>query len=516
LNRSEKVELYEQIRREYEHGVGTIKGVARKLGVHRRMVREALGSAMPRERKKAIRERPKLVLAVPFITAILEGDQRAPRKQRHTARRIWNRLRVERPEVEVAESTVRQYVRKRKLEMGLMGRETFIPQSYRWGSEAQVDWYEAYAEIDGEERKVYIFCLRSMASGGAFHHAYPHASQQAFLEGHELAFDYYQGVFEVLRYDNLASAVRKILRGHQREETARFIAFRSHWGFRSEFCTPGEGHEKGGVENEGGYFRRNHLVPVPKARSLEELNLRLLAACKEEEGRVISGRTQSVGAAMQIEREHLRPLAPEGFQLAAVHFPLVNASGCVKVLTNFYSVPLPVGVEVQAKVYSTYVEIWHQGRRVARHERSFGRQQQVLDLEHYLEALRKKPGALAGSTPLEQWRAQGRWPTSYDRFWVVLKQRQGQQEGTRSMIDLLRLGCRHGYEQLERAVEQALELGCSDVGAVRLLLESEGVEPRRPAELMEIGALRAYDRPQPTMSNYDQLLRDWPTGEVIQ
>src|SRR5207247_9053360 len=129
------------------------------------------------------------------------------------------------------------------------------------GGGGGVDGCGGCAELDGGVRKAYVFCLRSMASGGAFHRAYPHASQQAFLEAHELAFEYFGGVFRVLRYDNLKSAVKKILRGYQREETARFIGFRSHWGFAADFCTPGEGHEKGGVEGEGGQFRRNYLVP---------------------------------------------------------------------------------------------------------------------------------------------------------------------------------------------------------------------------------------------------------------
>jgi transposase len=110
--------------------------------------------------------------------------------------------------------------------------------------------------------------------------------RQAFLEAHELAFAFFSGVFKVLRYDNLKSAVKKILRGHRREETARFIGFRSHWGFASEFCTPGEGHEKGGVEGEGGHFRRNYLVPVPSVQHLEELNLFLLSGSVMEQSRV--------------------------------------------------------------------------------------------------------------------------------------------------------------------------------------------------------------------------------------
>jgi hypothetical protein len=355
-----------------------------------------------------------------------------------------------------------------------------------------------------------------MASGGAFHCAFPHASQQAFLEAHERAFVYFGGVFAVLRYDNLKSAVKKILRGHQREETTRFLAFRSHWGFQSEFCTPAEGHEKGGVEGEGGYFRRNHMVPVPQVASWEALNVFLLDESRQDEQRWIGDRSQTVGVGMNMEREHLQALPEEGFDLAAIHFPHVNANGCVKVLTNFYSVPVPVGVEVQAKVHSSYVEIWHQGECVARHERCFNRQQKVLNLEHYLEALTKKPGAFAGSTPLEQWRAQGRWPASFDRFWEMLKQRRGRQPGTRAMIDVLLLGRQHGYPRLQAVIEKALDMNCFDVEAVRLLLDAERNRKREPQETVEVGALRLYDRPQPTTRNYDQLLENYSGSGVMQ
>jgi transposase len=266
------VELFEDIRREYDFGVGTVLGVARKLGVHRRMVREALGNAVPSRHKKAERKRPRLAPVAPFIDAILEADRPAPRKQRHTAHRVYQRIRAERPGCEVAESTVRRYVREKKRALGLTSREVCVPQSYDWGSEAQVDWYEAFADLNGERQKLQVFSLRSMASGGAFHRAYLRATQQAFLEAHELAFSYFGGVFHRLRFDNLKVAVKKILRGCQPEETARFIAFRSHWRFAAEFCTPAEAHEKGSIEGEVGYFRRNHWVPVPQAQDLEALN----------------------------------------------------------------------------------------------------------------------------------------------------------------------------------------------------------------------------------------------------
>ena len=509
------MELFEQIRREYEHGVGTIKGVARKFGVHRRMVREALNSAMPLSAQRPLRQKPKLGAATEFIDRILQADRKAPRKQRHTAHRIWTRLSKEMPELRVAESTVRRYVRSKKRELGLAGGETFVPQAYAWGREAQVDWYEAWGELDGERQKVFVFCMRSMASGGSYHRAYPHASQQAFLEAHELALRYFGGVFALVRYDNLKSAVQRILRGFQREETQRFLAFRSHWGFESEFCNPARGNEKGGVEGEAGYFRRNHLVPLPAARDLEHLNELLLEACREEQQRVIAGRTQTIGAAMASEREHLRPLAGEGFDLAAVSFPLVNSSGCVNVLTNFYSSPLPTGTRTQARVFAAHVEIWHAGRCVARHERCFSRQQKILNLEHYLEVLAKKPGAFAGSAPLEQWRAQGRWPASFDLFWERLRERHGRQEGTRAMIEVLQLGRDHGYERLREVVEQALESGGSDVGMIRYLLQPRPLAGTTATAALELGWLSRYERPQPSLVDYDRLLLS-ASAEVLQ
>ena len=310
--------------------------------------------------------------------------------------------------------------------------------------------------------------------------------------------------------------MKKILRGHQREETARFIGFRSHWGFASEFCTPGEGHEKGGVEGEGGQYRRNYLTPVPHVRDLEELNQLIAAGMNEEQSRVIAGRSLSIGAAMIAEREHLLPLAEESFDLASVHFPQINASGCAKVLTNFYSAPLPVGTSVEAKAYSSYVEIWYQGRCMARHERCYERHQKVLELDHYLDALLKKPGALSGSTALEQCRAQGRWPACYDLFWKAASEREGRFAGTRVMIDVLLLRREHGAKQVRQALEAALEMGCANLSAIQYLLRVDHRE-QAPSPLPgDIGALSRYDRPQPSLEAYEQLRPNWTAAEVLQ
>jgi hypothetical protein len=284
------------------------------------------------------------------------------------------------------------------------------------------------------------------------------------------------------------------------------IAFRSHWGFQTEFCNPARGNEKGGVEGEVGYFRRNHLVPVPQAKNLEELNEQLRSYCQQDEQRRIAGKATPVGEAMRIEREHLLPLSAEGFELAETSFPTVDSKGCVKVRTNFYSTPLRPGTRPQAKLLPAYVEIWQERECVARHERSFGRYEQVLDLEHYLDVLEKKPGALAGSRPLRQWRERGRWPASFDRLWQSLQERHGKHSGTREMIELLMLGKGHGWERLQQAVEKALALSCTDAAAVRhLLTATELGRPR--TELLEWNGLERYERPLPQMNEYDQLLR---------
>jgi transposase len=501
------VELFEEIRREYEFGEGTISGVARKLRVHRRTVREAIRNALPAARKKPDRPTWKLQPFIPLIDGILESDRGVHRKQRHTAHRIWQRLRTEVPGFDISERSIRKYVRKRKLAVALIGRETCVPQSYPWGSEGQMDWYEAYADLGGERTCFQVFEMRSMAGGGSFHRAYPRATQQAFLEAHELAFRRFGGVFKRLRYDDLKAAVKSILRGHRREETARFIAFRSHWRFDAVFCNPRmeHAHEKGGIEGEGGYFRRNHWVPVPQAKDLEDLNAQLLVACHEDEQRKIAGREITVGQAILAEKEHLIPLAEEGFDLAEVSFPKIDGMGRAKVRTNFYSAPVRTGLEVQAKIYSSYVEIWHDGRCVACHERCYSRLQEILDLEHYLDPLDRKPGALAGSKPLEQWRQKGRWPASYDRIWEQLMIRNGRQYGTRRMIELLQLGKTHGHAKLRQAVESALEMGSCDVSTVQHLMTAGQLDRARP-EPMDVGPLSCYERPLPVLTDYDQLL----------
>lgn len=508
MTRRNKVELFAQLRHEYEFGVGTVAGVARKFGVHRRLVRQAIKNALPPVRKRTTRAQVVAPEVTTWLQQVLQADQQAPRKQRHTAHRLFVRLKERFQERAPAERTVRHYVRQWKHAQGLLSSEVKVPQHYDCGVEAQVDWYEAVVELAGERQTIQLLTVRSMFSGAAYHRAYLHATQQAFLEAQQLAFHHFGGVFRRLRYDNLKSAVQRILRGSRREETARFLAFRSHWQFEASFCNPASGHEKGGVEGEVGYFRRNHLVPLPQVPSLAALNEFLAQEAQADFARQLAGRHTTVGAAFAQEQAALRQLPEEDFVIAEEHFCRVDTKGCVQVRTNWYSTPCAPGQQVRVRILPTTIEIWHQGTCCATHPRCYSRRQQCLDLEHYLDVLQRKPGALVGSKPLQQWREAGRWTACYDQFWAALQQRHGTSAGTRLMIEVVQLGRTHGYAQLTQALEQALRLGAQDVAAVRYLLTQTYSATALPAHLPPEAVKRReyYARPLPVLSAYDELL----------
>jgi len=503
-----RVELFERIRREREREGLSIRALAERHGVHRRTVRQALAAALPPPRKRPERRpAPKLGPYRALIDEWLRADREAPRKQRHTARRVWQRL-VDEHGVEVSERQVRRYVRARRRELGEPVDEVFVPQVHEPGQEAEVDWGEAVVEIAGQRRKVCLFLMRACYSGAAFVIAFERGRQQAFLEAHVEAFRFFDGVFATVRYDNLRSAVKQVLRGRRRVEQDRFVALRSHYLYESVFTRKGrEGaHEKGGVEGEVGRFRRRHLVPVPKVATLAELNDLLEDGCFAELERRIAGRAETVGEALRIERRPLRDLPLEDFDAAEQASPRVDAKALVTIRQNRYSVPVAlVGLRVAARIGAREIVISHAGREVARHPRLHGRYQTAGRLDHYLELLARKPGALKGSLPLAQERQRGRWPSCFDELWQGIEQRYGASEAARQMVDVLLLCREQGADRVELAVRGALAAGAHDGRAVALLAR----RTERPAQLPLFALperLRSSERPQPTLGEYDALL----------
>ena len=404
-----RVDVFAAIRRDARVEELSIRELARRHHVGRATVRQALASPEPPPKKTRVRSAPRLDRFKPAIDAMLREDLTAPRKQRHTATRVLDRLIEEHGATELSYSTVRNYVRFRRPEIdAVAGRrvEVFIPQDHQPGAEAEVDFGEVWVVLAGVKTKCHMFVFRLSHSGKAIHRVYSTQSQEAFLEGHIDAFEEIGGIpTRHIRYDNLTSAVQAVLYGNGRGriENERWVLFRSHYGFDSFYCQPGitGAHEKGGVEGEVGRFRRTHLTPMPVVDSLAELNARIRAWDAADDRRRIASRIRTVGQDFAVEQALLSPLPYERFDPGLTLHPRVDRSSLITVRMAKYSVPAHlIGRNVRVSLRASVVVVFDGHQEVARHERVVARGGQSVVLDHYLEVLRQKPGALPGATAL--------------------------------------------------------------------------------------------------------------------
>ena len=305
----------------------------------------------------------------------------------------------------------------------------------------------------------------------------------------------------------------RVLKGRDRDEAERFVALRSHYGFESFFCQPGlkGAHEKGGVEGEIGRFRRRHLVPVPKVATLAALNAHLEAADVLDDARVITGRPVTIGAAFTIEREALTPLAGEAFDPARLLMARVDKRARISVRQCYYSVPVRyVGRRLAVRLSARTVHVFDGPTRVASHERAFGRYVEVLDLDHYLEVLKTKPGALPGATALVQAKACGAFTVSHQRYWDAVRRVRGDAAGTRALVEVLLAHRSMPAPVLLAAMDRAVDTGCVDPQVVLIDARREHAAHTATlaalAPVIPIEALTRYDRPTPSLTGYDQLL----------
>jgi transposase len=465
----------------------------------------------------------------PAIDAMLREDLAAPRKQRHTARRVLARLVDEHGATELSYSTVRDYVARRRrqiaAEAGQVVGEAFVPQTHEPAAEAEVDFADLWVVLRGVKTKTFLFTLRLSYSGKAVHRAFATQGQEAFLEGHVYAFAQLGGVPTVkIRYDNLKAIVSRVLMGRTREESQRWIAFRSHYGFDAFYCQPGPdgAHEKGGVEGEGGRFRRTHCVPMPVVDSIDELNELLAAADAKDDHRRIANRAMTVGHDFAVEQPLLRPLPAEPFPTWLTLTPRVDRYARITVRCSHYSVPARlIGRRVRVQLNASQLVVFDNRTVVATHPRSTVKGSQSLVLDHYLEVLMRKPGALPGATALAQARGTGMFTATHEAFWAAARKAHGDAGGTRALVEVLLLHRHLDHADVLAGITAALTLDSTspDVVAVeaRKAAQQRGVELlsgsvalARPRVVSltqrRLAELPVDQRPLPSVEHYDQLL----------
>lgn len=464
------VELYARVRRAVLVEGMSRRAAAREFGLARKTVSKMLAYSTPPgyQRQKPVR-RPKLSLWQGVIDAILEDDKQRPRKQRHTAKRILERLRAEHGYTG-GYTIVKDYVRAAKLG----GREMFIPLTHAPG-EAQADFGQAQVVIAGRECTAHFMVFDLPHSDDCFVQAFPAETTEAFLEAHAGAFAYFGGVPRRILYDNTTLAVARILGDGERQKTRTFSELESHYLFAEKFGRPGKGNDKGKVENLVGYGRRNFMVPVPRAASWEALNQQLLQNAMARRAQRLRGHKETIGERFESDRAALLPLPPARFEACDKTTVRVSSISLVRYKTNDYSVPTEYGHrQVLVKAYVHRIVIVAGSEVIAEHRRSYEREATVYDPLHYLALLEHKSRALDQAAPLAGWQL----PDCFAHLRRLLEARL-LKHAAREYIQVLRLLETFPLAEVAAAVEQALTLNTISFDAVRHLVLCR-IEQRPP------------------------------------
>lgn len=455
-----KVEVYARVRRAVQVDGMSIRQAAREFGLARKTIRKMLQFSLPPgyERKKPI-QRPKLGPWLGIIDQILLDDQSQPRKQRHTAKRIWDRLKAEHA-FSGGYTVVKDYVRQARLRH----KEVFVPLAHPPG-DAQADFGEALVVIAGKEQKAHFQCMDLPHSDDSFVVAFPAENTEAFLEGHTQAFTYFGGVPRTILYDNTRIAVKEITGDGERKPTEAFSALQSHYLFAAKFGRPGKGNDKGNVEGLVGYARRNFMVPVPRAATWEALNAHLLEECRKRRERKLWGHTETIAERFERDREQLLPLPPplEACQKRTMR---VSSQALVRYETNDYSVPVEYGHrQVLLKAFVWEMVICAASEVIARHPRSYDREEMIFNPLHYLALLEQKTNALDQAAPLQNWQL----PEEFLELRRQMEARLGKR-GRREYVQVLRLLETFSLPEVAAAVRQALRFPAIAFDAVKHLL----------------------------------------------
>ncbi len=464
------VDLYFRVRKACLVEGMSMREASRVFGIHRDTVRKMLSNpAPPGYRRQRPARRPKLEPFAGIIDRILEEDLSLPRKQRHTVKRIFERLREEHG-FDGGYTIVKDHVRKSRRQ----GREMFVPLAHPPGH-AQCDFGQAWAVIGGERRRAHYFVMSLPHSDGIFVKAYPAETTEAFCDGHVSAFAYLGGVPQSILYDNTKLAVARILGDGRRKRTRVFTELQSHYLFSDRFGRPGKATDKGHVEGMVGYVRRNFLVPVPKFDSFNALNAYLESRCLGRKEAKLRGHRESIGERMERDLGALLPLPSVPYDPCDRHATRVSSLSLVRYRANDYSVPVAYGHrDVLVRGYVDEVVISCGSEVIARHRRSYERGNFVFDPIHYLPLLEKKIAALDQAAPLAGWKL----PGEFDTLRRLLEYRMGRR-GKREFVQVLRLLETFSREDVHMAVRDAVRMGAAGFDAVKHLVLCN-IEERPP------------------------------------
>jgi transposase len=474
-----KVDQIELIRRKVLVDGQSIRETAKELGHSRGTVTKALEDSSPRQYKRTQPVRhPVLEDFIPIIDALLETNSSRPRKQRLQGSRIYQIL-CEDYEFTGSVSAVRRYVAKAKATSG----EKYFPLAFDPGEEGQVDWGEARCVIGGVERKVLLFCVRLCHSTASYVRAYERQNMESLLDGHVRAFAFFGGVPRCMAYDNLKTVVISVGRGQDRRLTQSFKELRAHFLFTTRFCNVAAGNEKGHVENLVKHAQRTFMTPLPGVSDLDSLNAYLEKECEKDLDRLVESKRKTRRALWAEEKPALLPIPRQGFDACRRKGALADKQSLVRFDNVLYSVPVRwAHHHVSIKGFVDRVEIFHEDELIARHKRSYEKGAYILDFEHYLPLLERKPGGILNGRPFKG----EPWGEAMERMRGELLYRYDG-EGTRQFVRILLLFTRYPPDTVKDAVARCVRHCAFGADAVEAALNY--LPPRR------IGNLDLSSRP---------------------
>jgi transposase len=460
------MEQWARVRRKVLVDGRSKRSVMSEEGLHWETLQKMLSHSSPPGYRRVKKRGRKIDVHVEWIRRVLDGDREVPRKSRHTAKRIFDRLKTERG-YEGGYTAVKEAV----AEIKTVKREVFVPLSHRPG-EAQVDFGHALVNDNGCLKKCPFFVMSLPYSDAFYVQVFERECTETFWEGHVRAFRFFGAVPTRISYDNSKVAVAQMLGGRERKLTDGFLQLQSHYLFEEHFCLAARGNEKGVVEGMVRYSRANFLVPVPQVRGLDELNARLEQSCRDDLKRRLRGQGRPKEQLLIEDVAVMRELPRVPFEASRVVATRASSLSLVRFDGNDYSVPVRwAHREVVVKGDCESVRIYREDEPVVEHRRIWEKERVCFDPVHYLALLERKPGALDFARPLEGWKL----PECLHLLRRRLEADHGS-EGTREYIGVLRLLEHHQLARLKAAVAKALELGCPRKELIEQYLYGENRE----------------------------------------